>query len=293
MLKPFYLIALGVLLPLSVSASAEISQNPDTGYEIRSSVTLVADGPEGKDTYKIIRKALGSKAIEAPDLYGNKNHRDEPHITEDIDDEVGAHFVFKIHRDQDWDRDKYPKTTDRQRNEIKSYKESSHKVIGRKGETMSFQWKFKMAEGMEVSKKFTHLFQLKPVDGLDSQPLSTITARETGGKDVIEIRYAAVDKSEVVARYDNLQAVQGVWLTAYCRATFGDNGSLYYSVTKPDGTEILHLDMQNVQMWRSGNTLMRPKWGIYRSLLDKSNLRADEEVVRFANFMINKLKPLQ
>jgi hypothetical protein len=37
---------------------------------------------------------------------------------------------------------------------------------------------------------------------------------------------------------------------------------------------------------------MNAAYGIYRSILDKDNLRADEEIVRFANFSISEVMPV-
>ena len=44
-------------------------------------------------------------------------------------------------------------------------------------------------------------------------------------------------------------------------------------------------------IWKTNASFLRPKWGIYRSLLDAENLRADEEIVRFANFSVSEVMP--
>ncbi|WP_348771956.1 hypothetical protein [Pseudoalteromonas sp. MMG006] len=43
-------------------------------------------------------------------------------------------------------------------------------------------------------------------------------------------------------------------------------------------------------MWRgfSDDDFARPKWGIYRSIVETGSLRGDEEQVRFADFVIKK-----
>jgi hypothetical protein len=48
-------------------------------------------------------------------------------------------------------------------------------------------------------------------------------------------------------------------------------------------------------MWRGvkDNHFARPKWGIYRSMIETDSLRADEEQVRFADFVIRKGKIAQ
>lgn len=45
----------------------------------------------------------------------------------------------------------------------------------------------------------------------------------------------------------------------------------------------------NLQMWRSGATYYRGKWGIYRSLNNLDQLR--DEIVRFDNICIAKGQP--
>lgn len=263
-------------------------------FTFTSSVSseLSADGPYGIETYELIRSVFGSNSIEAPDLYLN-NHHTVKHIWEETDSEVGHHFVFSIHRDEDWDRDKYPSIYDRQRNEIKTYSSSDNDVKGFHGETMRIRWKFKVTEGMEVSKYFTHLFQLKAVGDDDSHPIATITAREKSGSDVIEIRHASSD-NDIYLDENAWAAATGSWLQADCIATFKDDGYFRLTVTTIDGGEtLLFTEQQNIDMWRStsfNNTsiFVRPKWGIYRSIKQPDNLRADEEIVRFADFEISK-----
>ena len=91
-------------------------------YTVMTERTLDADGDMvGLDAYDLIRNFGGPNPIEAPDLYAI-NHPAVRHIYEDTDATVGNHFVFIIHRDIDMDRDRVA-NTDRQRNEIKTYKQ--------------------------------------------------------------------------------------------------------------------------------------------------------------------------
>ena len=59
-----------------------------------------------------------------------------------------------------------------------------------------------------------------------------------------------------------------------------------------DGHVIFNIDESNLDFWRGEDAshFVRPKWGIYRSLLDPDNLRPDEEDVRFANFSIREVR---
>ncbi|MEL7312188.1 MAG: hypothetical protein AAFN07_11790 [Pseudomonadota bacterium] len=281
---------------LGVSESLEELEPTTTqpAFVVLSERRLDADGAgQGEDAYDLIRAFGGKRSIEAPDLY-SINHPGSAHIYEDSDSEVGPHFVFVIHRDDDMDRDRRDKS-DRQRNEIKTYRSSEDAVKGFEGETLVFRWRFKVEQGMTVSRRFTHLFQLKAVGGDDSQPILTISGAKRRGEDGIEIRHSSPPEGQILER-SNWSEIEGEWLTAYCRATFSDTGSLRMIVTRlRDGAVIFDVDTANLDLWRGTNAshFVRPKWGIYRSILDRDNLRPDEEMVRFANFSISKVRPNQ
>lgn len=263
----------------------------DTQSVVELSVrTLDADGPQsGEDAYDLIRAFGGPNPIEAPDLYP-VNHPDVKHIYEDVDATVGNHFVFIIHRDIDIDRDRL-ENSDRQRNEIKTYSSSEDAVKGYEGETFIYRWKFRINPDMEVSTRFSHFFQLKAVGGNDSQPIITISGAERSSEDGIEVRYSPLQESFVLERNDWSLAT-GEWIEVYCRATFADSADLRLIATRvSDGEVLFDIDETGLDLWRgeSEEHFVRPKWGIYRSILDLDNLRADEERVQFANFSVTKV----
>lgn len=262
-------------------------------FTVLTERTLDADGDMvGLDTYDLIRAFGGDYVpgpIEAPDLYPI-NHPGVRHIYEDSDATVGNHFVFIIHRDIDIDRDRV-ENDDRQRNEIKTYNSSEEAVKGFENETFIYRWKFRINADMEVSTRFTHLFQLKAVGGPDSQPILTITGNERSGEDGIEVRHSPLQNHTVLERVD-WGMVTGEWLEAYCRVTFSDSGDLRLIVTRMrDDAVIFDIDESGLDLWRGEDPshFVRPKWGIYRSILDLDNLRPDEENVRFANFSVSEV----
>ncbi len=262
-------------------------------FTVLTERTLDADGHmAGLDTYDLIRAFGGDFVpgpIEAPDLYP-VNHPGVRHIYEDSDATVGNHFVFIIHRDVDIDRDRV-ENDDRQRNEIKTYAQSEEAVKGFENETFVYRWKFRINGDMEVSTRFTHLFQLKAVGGPDSQPILTITGNERSGEDGIEVRHSPFQDHTVLERTD-WSMVTGEWLEAYCRVTFSNSGDLRLIVTRmSDDATIFDIDESGLDLWRGENAshFVRPKWGIYRSILDLDNLRPDEENVRFANFSVSEV----
>lgn len=261
-------------------------------FNVLTTRTLDADGDgSGLDAYDLIRDFGGPNPIEAPDLYPI-NHPAVRHIYEDSDATVGNHFVFIIHRDNDIDRDRV-ENDDRQRNEIKTYDKSEEAVKGFENETFIYRWKFRINAGMEVSTRFTHLFQLKAVGGPDSHPILTISGAERSGEDGIEVRYSPLQADTILQR-QTWSMVTGGWLEAYCRVTFAESGDLRLIVTRMrDDAVILDIDERGLDLWRGEDAshFVRPKWGIYRSILDWDNLRPDEETVRFANFSVSEVVP--
>ena len=268
----------------------------DLQYTVLTTRTLDADGDMvGLDTYDLIRDFGGDRVpgpIEAPDLYPI-NHPGVRHIYEDSDATVGNHFVFIIHRDIDIDRDRVA-NDDRQRNEIKTYDQSEEAVKGFENETSIYRWKFRINADMEVSTRFTHLFQLKAVGGSDSQPILTISGAERSGEDGIEVRHSPLQETTILDRAD-WSTVTGEWLEAYCRVTFAESGDLRLIVTRMSDDEVIFdIDERGLDLWRGEDPshFVRPKWGIYRSILDLDNLRPNEENVRFANFSISEVMPV-
>jgi hypothetical protein len=270
---------------------ASMSSFADSKYSVFSERTLDSDGPnQGLSAYELIKAFGGKKPIESPDLYP-ENHPSTPHIFEATDDEVGNHFVFVIHRDHDIDRDKL-NIKDRQRNEIKAYGGSEKALKAYRGETFEYRWKFKLDDEISVSKNFTHIFQLKSVDDGVGTPILAITPRKRRGNDVLELGHAAIKKSAVIASHP-LADVRGEWVNVICRVTYADSGSLFLSAKRlRDGKPIFQLDVNDIDMWRGTKSehFVRPKWGLYRSLKDFDNLRAEEDSARFANFVVRELR---
>ena len=265
-------------------------------FTVLTTRTLEADGDmSGLDTYDLIRAFGGDYVpgpIEAPDLYPI-NHPGVRHIYEDFDADVGNHFVFIIHRDIDIDRDRI-ENDDRQRNEIKTFNSSEEAVKGFENETFIYRWKFKINADMEVSTRFSHFFQLKAVGGDTSHPILTISGAERSGQDGIEVRYSPLQQDTILER-QNWSMVTGEWLEAYCRVTFADSAGLRLIVTRMSDDEVIfNIDEADLDLWRGEDAshFVRPKWGIYRSILDLDNLRPDEENVRFANFSVSEVMPV-
>ena len=206
----------------SDSSSEQSLPEDEEQFDSLSLRSLSADGEGQVDTYDLIRSFAGPNPIEAPDLY-EVNHPGSPHIFEASDQEVGDHFVFVIHRDDDRDRDRLD-ITDRQRNEIKTYDKSEDALKAYEDEIMIYRWKFKIESGISLTTRFSHFFQLKAVGGDDSMPIITLTGNVQSGDDGFEIRHSPLSSTTDLARTDR-DKVEGRWLTAYVRATFSEEGA--------------------------------------------------------------------
>lgn len=82
-------------------------------------------------------------------------------------------------------------------------------------------------------------------------------------------------------------------MEVFVQITYAEAGRFKFILTRlSDDLNIIDIDEQNIDTWRGveERDFVRPKWGIYRSILETDSLREDEEQVRFANFSIKKGK---
>tara|TARA_R110001632_G_scaffold78771_2_gene176552 strand:+ start:1032 stop:2093 length:1062 start_codon:yes stop_codon:yes gene_type:complete len=252
---------------------------------IVSQVLLNADGVG--NTYELITAVLapGHNPIEVPDCNHNAFGR---HIDEIFDADLNKNvFRFFMHVSPDDDR---CINSDRQRNEIKAYDKSPDNLLGIENEIVEYKWKFKLDANFQGSSSFTHLHQLKSVGGsLASMPMYTLTARKAN-PDRLELRYAETN-SQITLLQEDLAPFKGVWLEVAETITYGTTGTYSITISRvSDNVVLMNYTNNNIINWRVGADFVRPKWGIYRSLNNASDLR-DEEVL-FADFSIEELNSL-
>ncbi len=298
------LITIGCLSALSgcsttskvpiVSAEAYITPASVTqSYQVMSERVLRSDGVDtGKEAYDLIRDFAGPRSIESPDLYHN-NHPGKPHIYEATDGIVGDHFVFTIHKNHDKDRG-ISTITDRQRNEIKGYSGSDSILRAYKNELATYRWKFKLNEGLTLSRNFGHFFQLKAVDDGPGAPILTISGRDRNGE-WLEVIHRIHGKTDYLAKVP-LGSLKGKWLEVNMFVNYSNNGQLELNITEVVSQKtVVNLSLDEIDMLRgeANRHFVRPKWGIYRSLKSKEMLREDEEQVFFADFSVQKLRVAQ
>ena len=268
--------------------SIKINLSTDGNDAYASMVTLEADGPGA--TYELIGSVLGGNSSrlvnESPDC-SHPMGQQKRHIWEEFNGELNKQvFAFQLHVAPDGD---LCEAIDRQRNEIKSFGPSPATVKAFNGDEMIFRWKFKLDAGFQPSSSFTHIHQVKAGDGTnDGSPLITITPRY-GSPDKLEIIHTGDGSTTTLGKVKivDLAPFKGTWIEAVEKIKFGTHGT-YSLVLKrvSDGAELLSYSSTDMDLWRSGATFIRPKWGIYRSLNNKDRLR--DEKVWFADFAIGK-----
>jgi hypothetical protein len=250
------------------------------------------------NTYELINSVLapGGTAIETPDQTPEGLHTAfGRHIAEVFDTDLNKNvFEFYAHVTPDND---VTGGLDRQRVEMKTYSASPNNLKGVLGETVTYKWRFKVPVGFQPSDNFTHIHQVKAVDGDDSSPIFTLTPRD-GIPNKLELIYvqdenSGTDKKVIV----NLIDFEGIWVEALETIKIGTGTSGTYSITikkVSDGTVLLSYSNNAIQTIRTAatdpgflkvaNSFIRPKWGIYRSLLDDGKLRDDS--LRIADVLI-------
>lgn len=266
----FSILLVSIILEFSESTAAQTILN--------------ADG--SGNTYELINSVLapnGGDVVESAECVHPEFGR---HITEVWDTSLNQYvFAFHIHVTPDNDR---CINFDRQRVEIKTYEASPANLKGVAGETVIYKWKFRVPVGYQPSSNFTHLHQIKAVGGDDSDPLFVLTARK-GTPNKMELNYYVdSDLSSEKLTSVNLSLFEGNWVEVTERVKISNTGGTYSIIIKniSTGATVLSYSNNNLLTIRTDNNFIRPKWGIYRSLLNSQALR--DEIVLFNGFSIHE-----
>ncbi len=255
---------------------------------IFSQTVLNADGPG--NTYELINSVLapGATAVETPDQFDPAFGR---HIAEVWDADLNQYvFEFYLHTSVPNElQDEATGDTDRQRCEIKTYASSPANLIGTVGESIIYKWRFKVPTGFKPSPSFTHIHQIKAVGGDDGNPIFVLTARyySTGNK--LELTNYDNDNISKKLTSANLSLFENTWVEATEKILVDNlHGTYSMSIARvSDGAVLLSYTNNNIGTIRTTNNFIRPKWGIYRSLLNVSYLR--DESLRFNSFSIQEV----
>lgn len=231
------------------------------------------------DPYLLLHEGLGGTPQETPDCAHSSFG---PHITQTYDAELKRDvFAFHLHLDEDNDRCLHH---DRQRNEIKTNIRSGEGRIGRRGETHTYQWKFKLDRDFQPSRYWSHIFQIKPAHG-QSNALFTFSpqANENG----LELRLRHDDGKGMRNLYVMpLEPLLGEWVQATVTVHYASpNGRIAVKLLRLRDREVL-LDWQEngLNLFRATYAYVVPKWGLYRSLANLEGLR--DEIIYYNDICI-------
>jgi len=263
----------GVLLVVILGVSTSLGQR----------TYLRADG-NSANTYNLINSVLGGTAVEVPDCA-----HPQQHITQRSDTELNIP-VFNFHSHVDFDNDRCI-NFDRMRTEIKTYGPSPAHMKCFNGERVSYSWDLRLNSQFQPSTAFTHIFQSKAVGGDESMPFITITPRLRGSATYFQILHAGVDSVQYTIWEGPLADFIGKWIHVTVEYTCANQGRFHIRIKRRDNDQpIMSYTNNNIQMWRTGNEFLRPKWGIYRSLNNRVNLR--DEFVYLNNICLAKNDPM-
>lgn len=229
----------------------------------------------------MIQDVLGAEP-ETPDC---SHPQFGPHIKQAQDVDLGKPvFFFFMHVTPDNDR---CIADDRQRLEIKTDSESPAYNKAFLDDTVTYRWKFRLPAGFQSSSSFTHIHQLKAGDGDAEAPIITLTPKK-GVPDKIQILWSDGAAGNGATLTDApLAPFLDTWVEAYEKVTYGENGKYSIVVRRVrDGAILLTYTNTNIDLWRVGTTFVMPRWGIYRSLANPSELR--DEQIRFDRFCLAK-----
>ena len=279
-------LILSALVTTSLSLSA---QNPTA-----TPIHFNANGITQPETF------IGNILQASPETPDCSHLNFGPHLTQAPDPILDSYvFLFNMHVVPDNDR---CSATDRQRLEIKTEKHSPESpyqayIIGHLGQNVVHRWRFFLPAGFQPSYSFTHIHQIKADDGDDGSPLITLTPRYGSPNTVqlllIDSTLASPPSQTITLTQVPLDPFLGQWVEAYERIHYEHSsaegatnpGSYALTITRlSDNATLLDYSNNDVDMWRVGTTVIRPKWGIYRSLSNAQQLR--DEVPRFSNFCI-------
>lgn len=249
---------------------------------MNSQTILNANGPG--NTYEEINAVLAPNynIVEVPDCTHTEFGR---HIDE-VYDEMLQTYVFRFITHKKIDNDRCKKF-DRQRVEIKTYGKSPENTKATEGEIVEYEWLFKLPSDFKVSKSFTHLHQIKSVGGKHaSTPMITFTARK-GTPDALELRYTSTNDQHTIRKI-SLDVLKGNWLQVKEIIHFSNTGSYHLEIKKVSNDKLVfEYSNHNIDMWQDGAKFARPKWGIYRSLKRKEDLK--DETILFNAFRIHEI----
>jgi hypothetical protein len=158
--------------------------------------------------------------------------------------------------------------SDRQRSEVKGMRAGGANLDLFRGTTWRFNYSMYIPASLKATTSFTHIMQLKK-PGPGTGPIMTMSLRRKGNTPTIELKS---NLGNVLVGSVPLTGLQDTWLDTSVEVTTNDapNGRLRWTLNHGP-KKLIDAEKAGLDMWLGERT--RPKWGIYRSLGDKSAIQ--------------------
>ncbi len=253
-------------IQLSVSDGYNTASQLFEFKAIESRISLRPDLNSGLSALEQVEAVFGTGSTDLPETH------EAAHLIIESDKQIGDHFTFTLHLEEDGDRDIPLEQTDRQRSEIKTYSNSADLLTCEQGESMSLFWQFK-AEDIGLSYSFSHLFQIK---GANDHPLLTFTARRISNEDNA-MRILHGEQDTILAEVD-WEQIKERWLNATLHFSCKNNGYLTVKISDLETqNQLISIDISEIDMWQNVESdQLGFKFGLYRRV----KLTADDESFR-------------
>lgn len=247
-------------LPISQSATSAIDYD---GFELRGNLKpesswAVADWRQ-IDSYM---RPNGWEYTEHPSN-NDQDHPNGEHLAVVWDSSLQSYvFKFSIHANTEIIDGDRGTRKDRQRNEVKS---NNHLINGNYDEWQIQEWKMKIPTGFQNTSSFTHLYQLKGIEGPDIKyPMITVSLYG----DYLEARHDARIGGVKMGTLGKISKadVLGQWIKIFTKIHYCRHGYYKIVITRiSDGEVLMKYENKDIDMWRIGGARnIRNKFGIYR-----------------------------
>ncbi|RZQ62822.1 Tat pathway signal sequence domain protein [Amycolatopsis suaedae] len=205
--------------------------------------------------------STGLNAFEGVEDDRAKSHPGVKHIYPQ-----GGAYRFDMHtRDRDT-------STDRQRQEVRGMRQNGTVLNWRDGETWRVTYSMYIPSSLKATTSFTHIFQTK-MPGKGTSPLTVMSLRHVGSTPTVEFKIFGGDV--LVGRVD-LARLHNRWTDVEIEQRIGNSGRVRW-VLRSGGSTLIDAS-------KNGDTFLddviRPKWGIYRSLSDSARLENCHLLIR-------------
>lgn len=257
----------------------ELTINQKVGYTLSGSLNPTAEQIGlSYSQMNLFMQKYGFDYTEHPACSGLGGHSGNEHLAVEYDAVADKHvFRFDIHIDPIIDGDRcFSNSTDRQRNELKSVTGSGStcvKLNGHWDEWQIIEYKFKIPKGFQPTSSFCHLHQIKAQDGLNNVlPLITISLRANSNGlnrrlQVLHSQSGTNTGKGILVDNVPLTDLEDEWLQVWENIHYTHSGAYSCKITRVrDGKVLVDFTDNNIDMWNSGSSVFRSKFGIYRSL---------------------------